>query len=158
SHRPRTRRSSGAAAPPRSPDSTRLATTIRFWTTGSATTRGSGSGTWSRDSPESRRSALLPVEEILEALDLSRAQPGSGFLAALFARFNARVPFENASKIVRDAGISDPEEKARNPDLFWQEHLELGAGGTCFARVAAFGALLDALGFSTRRVLGRVER
>ncbi len=101
---------------------------------------------------------MLPVEEILEALDLSRAQPGSGFLEALFARFNAHVPFENASKIVRDARIASPEEKPRTPELFWQEHLEFGAGGTCFARVAAFGALLDALGFQTRRLLGRVER
>jgi N-acetyltransferase len=99
-----------------------------------------------------------PVEEILEVLDLSRAEPGSGFLEALFARFNARVPFENASKIVRDAKIASPEEKPRAPDLFWQEHLELGTGGTCFERVAAFGALLDAIGFRTRRLLGRVER
>jgi hypothetical protein len=100
----------------------------------------------------------LAVEEILEALDLSRAQPGSGFLEALFIRFNARVPFENASKIVRDAKIASPEEKPREPDVFWQEHLELGVGGTCFERVAAFGSLLDQLGFQTRRVLGRVER
>jgi hypothetical protein len=101
---------------------------------------------------------VLPVEEILEALDLSRAQPGSGFLEALFARFNARLPFENATKIVRDSEIASPEEKPRTPEEFWQEHFELGAGGTCFERVAAFGALLDALGFRTRRVLGRVER
>ena len=101
---------------------------------------------------------MLPVDEILEALDLSRAQPGSGFLEALFARFNARVPFENASKIVRDVRIESPQEKPRAPELFWKEHLEQGAGGTCFARVAAFGALLEALGFPARRLLGKVER
>jgi hypothetical protein len=101
---------------------------------------------------------VLPVEEILEALDLSRAQPGSGFLEALFVRFNARVPFESATKIVRDAKVASPEEKPRAPEAFWQEHFELGAGGTCFERVAAFGALLDALGFQNRRLLGRVER
>ncbi len=98
-----------------------------------------------------------PAEEILEALDLSMAEPGTGFLAALFARFNAKVPFENASKIVRAAGIEDPAGKLRRPEVFWRDHLELGTGGTCFARCAAFDSLLRELGFRTRRVLGRVR-
>ena len=100
---------------------------------------------------------MIPADEILEALDLSRAQPGSGFLEALFARFNDRVPFENASKIVRDAEIPDPASKPRTPDVFWADHLASGTGGTCFARVAAFDALLTELGFRTRRVVGRVR-
>jgi len=100
---------------------------------------------------------VIPVDEILESLDLSRAEPGSGFLEALFARFNARVPFENASKIVRDAEIADGEAKPRTPEIFWADHLESGTGGTCFARVAAFDALLSALGFRTRRLVGKVR-
>ncbi|HYX20809.1 MAG TPA: arylamine N-acetyltransferase, partial [Thermoanaerobaculia bacterium] len=100
----------------------------------------------------------ISADEILEALDLSRAQPGAGFLEALFARFNAKVPFENASKIVRDREVADPSEKPRGPDTFWSDHLALGTGGTCFARVAAFDWLLEALGFGSRRVLGRVAR
>ncbi len=99
----------------------------------------------------------LAIEEILEALDLSRAQPGSGFLEALFARFNAKVPFENASKILRDAAVTEFDSKPRPPEVFWRDHLELGTGGTCFARVAAFEALLQELGFRTRRALGRVR-
>ena len=75
---------------------------------------------------------MIPADDVLEALDLSRAEPGSGFLEALFARFNAKVPFENASKIVRN-------------------------GGTCFARAAAFEALLSSLGFRSRKLLGRVR-
>jgi hypothetical protein len=98
------------------------------------------------------------LSDILDALDLSRAQPGVGFLEALFTRFNARVPFESATKILRNAEVGDPSEKPRTPEVFWADHLERGAGGTCFARVAAFDALLSALGFATRRVLGRVER
>jgi arylamine N-acetyltransferase len=100
---------------------------------------------------------LTPVDDILDALDLSRAQPGSGFLEALFARFNAKVPFENASKIVRDREQLDLGAKIRTPGIFWAEHLELGTGGTCFARVAAFDALLSELGFRTRRLTGRVR-
>jgi N-acetyltransferase len=104
------------------------------------------------------QSSALPVDEILEALDLSRAEPGTGFLEALLDRFNARVPFETATKILRSAQRLSPEEKPRRPDVFWKDHLERGAGGTCFARVAAFGALSSALGFQGRTVLGRVER
>lgn len=101
---------------------------------------------------------MSSADEVLEALDLSRAEPGSGFLEALFARFNARVPFENASKIVRDADVAEPAGKPRTPDVFWEDHLALGAGGTCFARVAAFDWLLRELGYRTRRVLGKVNR
>jgi arylamine N-acetyltransferase len=101
---------------------------------------------------------VIPADEILDALDLSRAQPGSGFLEALFARFNAKVPFENASKIVRNAQVVDPSAKPRTPEIFWEEHLASGTGGTCFARVAAFEALLGSLGFRCRQVLGSIQR
>ncbi len=101
---------------------------------------------------------MISSDEILEALDLSRAEPGAGFLEALFVRFNASVPFENASKLVRHAEIADAEAKPRRPEVFWRDHLELGAGGTCFARVAAFDALLTDLGYRTRSVLGRVRK
>ena len=100
---------------------------------------------------------MIPSDEVLEALDLSRADPGAGFLEALFVRFNASVPFENASKLVRHAEVLDADAKPRRPEVFWRDHLERGAGGTCFARVAAFDALLTDLGFRTRRVLGRVR-
>ncbi len=100
---------------------------------------------------------MIPVDDVLEALDLSRAEPGSGFLEALFVRFNSKVPFENASKILRDAEVADADRKPRTPDVFWADHLERGTGGTCFARVAAFDALVSALGFRSRRVLGRVR-
>ena len=97
------------------------------------------------------------ADEILEALDLSRARPGSGFLEALFIRFNDRVPFENASKIVRNAEVADEASKPRVPEVFWADHLARGSGGTCYARVAAFDALLTGLGFRARRTLGQVR-
>jgi hypothetical protein len=101
---------------------------------------------------------VIPADDVLDALDLSRAEPGIGFLEALFARFNAKVPFENASKISRHAEVADPGAKPRTPDVFWAEHLESGTGGTCFARVAAFQWLLTEIGFRSRRLLGRVQR
>jgi arylamine N-acetyltransferase len=99
---------------------------------------------------------MTGIEEILEALDLPAGQPGPGYLQTLLARFNERVPFETASKIVRNAEVADLAGKPRRPELFWAEHLDSGAGGTCFARVAAFDALLGDLGFVRRVALGRV--
>src|SRR5439155_15092051 len=99
----------------------------------------------------------LPTDEILEALELPRSEPGLGYLQALFARFNERVPFESASKILRNADVPRLEEKARTPKTFWSDYLASGAGGTCFARVAAFGALLSGLRFVSRFALGRVQ-
>ena len=94
--------------------------------------------------------------DVLDALELAAEDPSPAFLERLFGRFNARVLFETASKIVRNADVSDPAEKPRTPDVFWNDFLEYGAGGTCYARVAAFDALLTALRFPTRKVLGRV--
>lgn len=99
----------------------------------------------------------LAFEDVLDALELSREEPSHRFLDRLFHRFNARVPFESASKILRDADVPDPAKKPRVPDVFWNDFLESGTGGTCYARVAAFDALATELGFSTRKVLGRVE-
>ena len=100
---------------------------------------------------------IPPADDILEDLDLSRAEPGTGYLERLFLRFNERVPFETASKILRQASVSDRAEKPRTPDVFWADRLASGTGGTCFARVSAFAALLDDLGFRSRLALGRVR-
>jgi hypothetical protein len=99
----------------------------------------------------------IPTDEILEALELPRSAPGIGYLQALFARFNERVPFESASKILRHAAVADPDQKPRLPAIFWSDHLESGAGGTCYARAAAFEALLLELRFASRLALGRVQ-
>lgn len=98
----------------------------------------------------------FPAEDVLDALELSAEAPSHAFLERLFARFNARVPFENASKIIRNQTVAYSPEKPRVPDVFWGDFLESGTGGTCFARVAAFDALASDLGFATRKALGRV--
>jgi len=99
----------------------------------------------------------IPADDILEDLDLSRAEPGSGYLERLVLRFNERVPFETASKILRASRVVDRAARPRTPDVFWADRLASGTGGTCFARVSAFAALLDELGFRSRRALGRVR-
>jgi arylamine N-acetyltransferase len=100
----------------------------------------------------------VPADDILDALDLAPEGPSLAFLERLFHRFNARVPFETASKIVRNADVPDPAEKPRVPEVFWRDFLVSGTGGTCYPRVAAFDALVSRLGFATRKALGRVEK
>jgi arylamine N-acetyltransferase len=98
------------------------------------------------------------VEDVLDALELSAEEPSTQFLEKLFRRFIARIPFETASKILRNADIADPGARPRVPDVFWRDFLENGTGGTCYARVAAFDALACELGFAARKALGRVEK
>ncbi|HEX9305242.1 MAG TPA: arylamine N-acetyltransferase [Thermoanaerobaculia bacterium] len=100
----------------------------------------------------------LPLEDVLDALELSGQPPSTEFLETLFRRFLARVPFETASKILRNADVADPAAGPRTPDVFWRDFLERGTGGTCYARVAAFDALARELDFATRKALGRVEK
>jgi N-acetyltransferase len=100
----------------------------------------------------------FPLEDVLDALELSAELPSTAFLEKLFRRFLARVPFETASKILRNADLADPGARPRAPDVFWRDFLENGTGGTCYARVAAFDALACGLGFATRKALGRVEK
>jgi arylamine N-acetyltransferase len=93
---------------------------------------------------------------VLEALGLERRSAELSFLRDLFGAFNRAVPFETASKIVRDADVPSPADKPRRPDVFWGDFLELGTGGTCFARAAAFERLTSALGFDPVVVLGGI--
>lgn len=99
----------------------------------------------------------MSAREWLEALELSSRPPGLPFLLEAFRAFNEKVPFETASKIVRDREVEDSAAKPRRPDLFWNDFIEKGAGGTCFARVAAFEALIRELGFPARRVIAGIR-
>lgn len=100
---------------------------------------------------------MKDLPEILEALGVEARPPSLAFLRELFAAFNGRVLFESASKIVRDKEESSSESKPRDPEIFWREHLELGAGGTCFARTAGFDELLRSLGFDSQRILASIR-
>lgn len=97
------------------------------------------------------------VDEVLGALGLTRRDPDFRGLLDLFDAFNRVVPFESASKIRRNAEVSVLADKPRLPGIFWSEHLELGTGGTCFARVAAFAELSEALGFQPRKIVGSIR-
>ena len=102
---------------------------------------------------------MIPLDDCLDALGVAPRPPGEPYLGELFDAFNASVPFESATKILarHRSGGADPDSLPPDPEEFWAGYLKSGSGGTCFARVEAFAALAEALGFSVRKILGTVE-
>ena len=99
----------------------------------------------------------MTPEEFLEELGVTPKLADFPLLLELYEKFNAKVPFESASKIVRDAEIGAISEKPRTPEILFREHAERGAGGTCFSRTAAFAVLSEELGFSPVRILASIS-
>lgn len=99
----------------------------------------------------------MNLDGVLEELGVARKAPDARFLAEIFDAFNRRVPFESASKIVRNAEVGSEAAKPRTPEIFWEDHVELGAGGTCFSRTAAFAALAEHTGFRPAKILASIS-
>jgi len=89
----------------------------------------------------------MNIGHILAHLGLERRHADLNFLNALTAAYARKVPWETASRIVRRAVTYNVEECPRWPDLFWNDAIQLGTGGTCFESNYAFFAVLRALGF-----------
>jgi len=69
------------------------------------------------------------------------------------ARAFARIPYENLSKIVKRDREGSARSAFRSPLEVLQDHLDSGAGGTCFSLTAALLHLLRALGFEAEPLL-----
>jgi hypothetical protein len=100
---------------------------------------------------------LIDLDAVLEALGVERRAPDRRLLEDVFEAFNAKVPFESATKILRRHD-GPPGGLLVAAEEFWRGFLEKGSGGTCFARVEGFDALAAGLGFSPRKILGSVEK
>jgi len=101
---------------------------------------------------------FAPLDRALAARILQRWQVGelpespSRRLDLLHAACLRRVPFENLTKIMHRASASSIEAARRQAPIFWKEHLDFGAGGTCFSTTEAFGGLLAAVDLDVRPV------
>lgn len=69
------------------------------------------------------------------------------------ARAFARLPYENLTKIIKDAGAVNPAKARRAPAEVIADHIELGTGGTCFSLTAAFLHLVRSLGWQAEPIL-----
>jgi arylamine N-acetyltransferase len=92
------------------------------------------------------------VDAFLQYFGLRPARaPSRDELAALGQAFS-RLPYENLSKLVAKHDRAG-EARRRLPMRVLEEHLSLGAGGTCFALTALFLRVLTALGYQARAAL-----
>ena len=93
------------------------------------------------------------VERILAAWSLDElAAAPSRRLDQLHRACLRHVPFENLTKLIHRQSAPRLEAARRHPPVFWREHLEIGAGGTCFATTEGFASLLIALGYTVRPI------
>ena len=98
-----------------------------------------------------RDSGLL--DRVLESWGLAaHAPPTLDTLNALHSAYLTRVPFENATKLIKAARAGSARGAIRGPVEFWEEYLRWGSGGTCFAATNAYQFLLRYVGFSSRPV------
>lgn len=92
------------------------------------------------------------LDRVLEKWEMDAVRPEPESLDRLHTAYITRVPFENATKLVKAARAGNPETALRGPVEFWEEYLRWGSGGTCFAVTAAYQFLLRYLGFTSRLV------
>jgi len=86
------------------------------------------------------------ARDFLRLVGIAPLRPDLAYLTKL-ARAFSRLPYENFTKIVRAEEVEDPNERPRMPDLVLTEHLEMGAGGTCFSLTRFFRTVLEFAGF-----------
>jgi arylamine N-acetyltransferase len=98
------------------------------------------------------RSGAGLLDRVLAGWGLPSAAPDLSTLDALHRAYLTRVPFENATKLVKASRTGKPDTAIRGPVEFWEEHLRWGSGGTCFAATSAYQFLLRYLGFASTTI------
>lgn len=92
------------------------------------------------------------ARDFLRLVGVAPARPDLEYLKKLSRAF-ARLPYENLTKIIRAGEIDDPDERPRMPDLVLADHIDVGAGGTCFSLTHFFRTVLEFAGFVAMPVM-----
>jgi arylamine N-acetyltransferase len=103
----------------------------------------------------------LPLNRILDYLELGREHPTYDYLRRLLLAYRERVPYETATRLLHYCDISNPDERVRLPEQVWEESMAVGSGGSCSDGTYAFKRLLDALDFDAAMAInseGQVDR
>ncbi|MBN1282332.1 MAG: arylamine N-acetyltransferase [Proteobacteria bacterium] len=90
--------------------------------------------------------------EFARLCGVRQGMPDLALLRTLTREFG-RLPYENFTKVLRAAGHEDPLQRLRTPEVVLSEHLERGAGGTCFSLTHFFRRVLEFFGFDAAPVL-----
>lgn len=92
------------------------------------------------------------LQRFLAANRIERAGAPIELLTRVVAAFS-RLPFENLTKILKEAASGQPAAARRSPAEVLDDHWRLGAGGTCFALTATLLHLVRALGWQAEPIL-----
>ena len=92
------------------------------------------------------------VRQFLDVNRIDAQQTPVDVLTATAQAF-ARLPFENLTKIIKDAESGRVAEARRTPAEVLADHWNFGAGGTCFALTSTMLHLVRGLGFDAEPIL-----
>ena len=92
------------------------------------------------------------LQQFLRAYHINTVQPPLEVLTDVVRAF-AQLPFENLTKIIKDAEAGRAEQARRTPTEVLTDHWALGTGGTCFALTSALLYLIRALGWQAQPIL-----
>jgi arylamine N-acetyltransferase len=93
-----------------------------------------------------------PLRQFLAHFTIDPSGPPERLLRQVATAF-ARLPYENLTKIIKDATAGRLDEARRSPGEVIADHRALGAGGTCFALTATLLHLLRTLGWQAEPLL-----
>jgi arylamine N-acetyltransferase len=82
---------------------------------------------------------------------VTKAEPRQ-LLGAVAAAYS-RLPYENITKIIKRAEVGSNEKARRYPEEVIRNHIDWGAGGTCFSLTAALMQLVRSLGWRAEYIL-----
>jgi len=92
------------------------------------------------------------VKDFLTLVRISPFRTDLSLLTALTQAF-LRFPYENLTKILRAHEEPDPAKRLRTPEVVLDDHINIGAGGTCFSLTYFFHSILSRCGFNCYPVL-----
>ena len=87
---------------------------------------------------------------------MARGASGVAFLRDL-ARHLSRFPYENISKIIKNAGSEGPYQSMRFPLEVVDDHIGHNFGGTCFSLTFLLERMLTTLGFDCYKVMADMQ-
>jgi arylamine N-acetyltransferase len=67
------------------------------------------------------------------------------------------IPWENLTKFLAKAQLAEKENRLRLPGTVINEHIQNGAGGTCFSLTAALGEVLESAGYTCNPVMAEMQ-
>jgi arylamine N-acetyltransferase len=95
----------------------------------------------------------MHMQRFLERSALVPRNPDLKFLAEL-ARSYSALPYENVTKILKEARTAGAQQKFRLTEEVFEDHMRWNTGGTCFSLCNALQDLLTDCGFDSFIAMG----